>query len=282
MAKKFAERDNWNKEEVAKFKRKRRARRAAPAAALAMPGPRLVAEGDSWFDYLPGTDLIDCLENDHGYEIENFALAGDTLENMIFGTGIDDDFTRTPPTIDSVLECIRDLQPKAFLFSGGGNDVAGDEFESYLNHAGSGLQPLRRDFLNQVMGVFERYYDSLVTRVAAASPGTYIVTHGYGHTKATGKGVSVFMFRFGGPWMKPALTKKGIFNQQQQDAIARDVIDAFNAMLARLAARHPKFKYVDLRPLLDPDNDWANELHLRNGAYARAAEHIHQTIAALP
>lgn len=282
MPENFAERDKWSKEEVAEFKRRRRARRAAPAAALAMPAPRLVAEGDSWFDYPPGTDLIDCLENDRGYDIENFALAGDTLENMIFGTGIDDDFTRIPPTIDSVLACISNVQPKAFLFSGGGNDVAGDEFESFLNHAGSGLPALRRDFLNEVMGVFESYYTSLVNRVAAASPGTYIVTHGYGHTKATGKGVGFFIFRFGGPWMKPALTKKGIFNQPQQDAIVRDLIDAFNTMLGRLANRHPKFKYVDLRPLLDPDNDWANELHLRNSAYARAAEQIHQTIAALP
>ena len=282
MAKEFAERDRWSKEQVAEFKRQRRAQRAAPAAALAMPGLRLVAEGDSWFKYLPGTDLIDCLENDHGYEIENFALAGDTLENMIFGTGIDEDFTRTPPTIDEVLERIGALQPKAFLFSGGGNDIAGDEFESFLNHAGSGLPALRRDFLNQVMGVFERYYDDLVKRVTAKSPGTYIVTHGYGHTRATGKGVKFLFFRFGGPWMKPALTKKGIFNQPQQDAIVRDVIDAFNTMLARLAARHPKFKYVDLRPLLDPDNDWANELHLRNSAFARAATHIHQTITALP
>lgn len=49
---------------------------------------KIVAEGDSWFDYFPGTDFIDCLRKHHGYYLEkNYAKAGDTLENMIYGTG---------------------------------------------------------------------------------------------------------------------------------------------------------------------------------------------------
>ena len=71
--------------------------------------------------------------------IESFAKAGDTLENMIYGTGINRQFQRVNPTIELVLGRIHALQPKVVLFSGGGNDVAGDEFESYLNHKSSGL-----------------------------------------------------------------------------------------------------------------------------------------------
>lgn len=60
------------------------------------------------------------------------------------------------------------------------------------------------------------------------------------------------------------------------------VIDRYNEMLAGLATDHSQFHHVDLRPMLDPDYDWSNELHLRNSAYARAADQIHQVISKLP
>ncbi len=48
--------------------------------------PTVVAEGDSWFDYLPGKDVLDNLRGTHGYKIYKFADGGDTLENMVYGT----------------------------------------------------------------------------------------------------------------------------------------------------------------------------------------------------
>ena len=53
---------------------------AAPLAAVLAATPRkrifrLLAQGDSWFDYPPGTDLVDCLHRDHGHEIVNIAVA---------------------------------------------------------------------------------------------------------------------------------------------------------------------------------------------------------------
>jgi hypothetical protein len=53
-------------------------------------------------------------------------------------------------------------------------------------------------------------------------------------------------------------------------------------MLKDLGKIYPKFRYVDLRPMLDPDKDWSNELHLRNSAFARVAERFHQEIKSLP
>jgi hypothetical protein len=44
---------------------------------------RIVAEGDSWFDYPVGLDILDHLRRDYRYDIFKVAESGDTLENMV-------------------------------------------------------------------------------------------------------------------------------------------------------------------------------------------------------
>lgn len=129
--------------------------------------------------------------------------------------------------------------------------------------------------------VFRQYFEGLIAAVALRSPDTHIVTHGYGHTIPTGKGVDVLFFTFAGPWLRPALAQKAILDVNEQKEIVFKIIDLYNEMLASLDAAHSHFHYVDLRPILDPHADWANELHLINSAYARAAQRIHETMAPL-
>lgn len=50
------------------------------------PGP-VVAEGDSWFDYPPHRDILDHLVDLYGWRVRRLSRAGDTLENMVLGTG---------------------------------------------------------------------------------------------------------------------------------------------------------------------------------------------------
>jgi hypothetical protein len=286
MNNQFLEMDDWSSEQVSLFKeeakdKQRGAVRAFTLKAAEAPGT-LVAEGDSWFDYLPGTDLIDCLRHHHGYVIDNYAKAGDTLENMIYGTAINRRFERLSPTIDKVLRRLGEVKPKVFLFSGGGNDVAGEEFESFLNHKDSGLPVLRESYADHMIrSVFRKYLEDLIGKVSRVSPQTHIVVHGYGRTAPTGEGVDVLIFSFAGPWLKPALARKGVLDYNEQRSTVFAMIDKYNEMLKDLAQAHPRFHYVDLRDLIDPDTDWANELHLRNSAYARAAEQIHWVIKSL-
>lgn len=286
----FSYLDRFTPEDIANFKQSARIRLTEPQHAERFLLERtpvgvqrhVIAEGDSWFDYPPGVDLIDCLTNLFGYHIEGYAKHGDTLENMIYGTGITRSFQREVPQIYTILRRIKELQPKVFLFSGGGNDVAGDEFASYLNHKLSGLPAFRVNFATEVINnVFRRYFVSLIDQVAQRSPNTHIVTHGYGHTLPTGKGVEIVGFTFAGPWLRPALTQKAILDETEQQTIAFRVIDIYNEMLADLAAAHPNFHYVDLRPILDPHTDWANELHLTRSAYGKAAYELHKVMAPL-
>ena len=81
--------------------------------------------------------------------------------------------------------------------------------------------------------------------------------------------------------MRPALAKKGILDLAEQRNAVFTLIDKYNEMLEELARHHLNFHYIDLRDMLDPDGDWANELHLRNSAYARIAQRIHDLIQTL-
>jgi hypothetical protein len=287
MPEDYTEMDEWTSEEIAQFKENARLQQFDPTSTLAALAAgtvplTIVAEGDSWFDYLPGTDIIDCLRWYHGHRIYNYAKAGDTLENMIYGTEITRDFQRVSPTIDIVLNRLAQLKPKVFLFSGGGNDVAGDEFESFLNHADSGLPALRIPYVDTMVHViFRKYFEDLLTKVSTVSPATHILVHGYGHTVPTGQGVNLLFFHFAGPWLRPALVRKSILDSLEQQRAVNTLINEYNDLLAALDQAHPNFHYIDLRPEIDPVGDWVNELHLRNSAYARVAQHINQVILSL-
>ena len=288
MTNKYLHMDDWTDEQVSKFKEKGKDTQMSQieiksgVMSFLSESSNIVSEGDSWFDYLPGTDLIDCLRNNHNYYIKNYAKAGDTLENMIYGTGIDNDFQRISPSIENVIIKIGQLRPKVFLFSGGGNDIAGEEFASYLNHKNSGLPSLRNDYIeNMINTVFKKYFEDLIAKVSSTSPGTNIITHGYGHTIPTGKGVKVLFFNFSGPWLRPALAMKGIFDATEQKAAVEKMINAYNEMLIGLDTSNTNFHHVDLRGHIDPYNDWSNELHLKNSAYARVADIINEKIMSI-
>ncbi|MBE8557181.1 SGNH/GDSL hydrolase family protein [Vibrio sp. OPT24] len=279
--------DEWSEEEVAKFKEEGieqqelfGARGQSEPLSL-LKHPQLVAEGDSWFDYLPGTDLIDCLRKHHGYLIKNYGDAGDTLENMVYGTKFNSrSFQPTEPTIYKVLRKVEQIKPKVFLFSGGGNDIAGDEFGSYLNHFETGLPPHRSDYIEYMINVvFKKCCVDLMSKISEISPQTHIVMHGYGHTLPSGKGVSLLGFNFSGPWLRPALVSKRINNKIDQMRAVEVMINSYNEMLSSLDKTTPNFHHVDLRSIIDPKNDWANELHLKNSAYARVADKINNIVS---
>src|ERR1043166_3963120 len=94
-----------------------------PAPATVDTAGVLVAEGDSWFDY-PLHDVLEMLEDDHGYDVESVAHKGDPIEEMAYGGNQLEEFTRR---VEKLLR--RNVVPRAILLSGGGNDVAGDAFE---------------------------------------------------------------------------------------------------------------------------------------------------------
>jgi hypothetical protein len=236
-----------------------------------------VAVGDSWFDYLPARlfapgDILDLLNKDGSpFNIKREAAAGDTVENMVWGTGYwSDRWTpRDTRQLPRALKYIQEHHASFFLFSGGGNDMAGAPLVEYLNHVGSELPPLRETQLDWLIyEYFGAGYKQMIRAVQTTKPGLPIILHGYDYPVADGRGVLNFPFgyHFIGPWLRPAFAMKRIGDAGMVDAL-KHLIDSFNDLLKTLHNPAQKIFHIDLRGILgsiDPHNykaGWTNELH---------------------
>ncbi len=276
--------DDLTQEDVAELKQELWAQDMETELESASDKVRLVAEGDSWFDYPPTLDLLDNLRREHGYRIYKIAEHGDTLENLVYGTKYRrSDFGRKPPQILQTIRAVTKHKPKALLFSGGGNDIAGDEFSSFLNHFDSNpAEPLRKDYVDYMFAeVFERTIRHFCQKIWSFEAGQPIVMHGYGYARPTGRAVLNLPFgvRLGGPWLRPALAQKNI-SPSTGAGLIEDLIDTYNELLKKLDAELANFHHVDFRDLIK-DEHWNDELHLKSGAYRTCAERMHQKIDAL-
>ncbi len=271
------------------------ARRRVKARARG-PVPRgvLIAEGDSWFDY-PFQDVLESLEDNQGFSIESVAHKGDNLEDMAFDERQLDRLSRA---FAKVAERIGGgVVPKAVLLSGGGNDIAGDEFAVLLNHARSAAPGPNAKVVDGV--IEERLRDamsSLIGTVQKLSVENFgqevpVVVHGYGHAVPDGRGYLGGAWILPGPWLDSGFRRKGYDKDlpgvfQQNKAVVGELIDHFNSMLETLAsqlkAAGKDVRYVDLRPLLssgdDYRKDWANELHPTRPAFDKVAAAIASAI----
>ncbi|HRC88328.1 MAG TPA: SGNH/GDSL hydrolase family protein, partial [Thermoanaerobaculia bacterium] len=227
----------------------------------------LVAEGDSWFDY-PFFDVIQLLEDEHGYDVESVAHMGDAIEEMAYGGSQLADFLRCLEKLER-----RGVRPKAVLLSGGGNDVAGDVFSMLLNHQRSPLAGLNAKVVEGVID--ERIRDAYVTILGAVTESCRakfghevpILLHGYARPVPDGRGFWGGAWFLPGPWLEPGFRQKGFANREDRIRLAGELIDRFNEMI-RQVAELPDFDhvhYLDLRPALSNGDDykdsWGNELH---------------------
>ena len=240
--------------------------RAMLAAAPAKRTFKLLAQGDSWFDYAPGTDLIDCLHAHHGHTITNLAVGGSTLNDEAYGPvpreffGLGFPQSDDPDRITELVHHIRQVRPQALLLSAGGNDIAGDEFFSFVNNARSGLASVNAEVLTGgVNGTFKTAYTYLIeTALAAAADAGLtmpIFTHGYDYPWPDGRGLIAFLGWKVGPWFDDTFTHKNYPYEDDDTAqlrarhdIVAQFIDALNTMLRGLASAHPGKSFTSISP----------------------------------
>jgi len=242
----------------------------AKTRALFRPRPSaglLIAEGDSWFDY-PLHDVLELLEDDHLFDVESVAHRGDCVEDMAHSPGQFEEFARR---LEKLLR--EGKVPRAILLSGGGNDIAGDEFAILLNHAASSLPVLNEDVVHGIIDVRLRAaYARIISGLTTISESflnrpIQIITHGYDYPVPDGRGFLGGFWLLPGPWLKPGFQKKGYDNLEKNKEVLVQLIDRFNDMIETLIAM-PGFSHVlhlDLRNTLKHDTtyrqSWANELH---------------------
>ncbi|HEX4427575.1 MAG TPA: hypothetical protein VH079_19395 [Terriglobales bacterium] len=238
----------------------------------------LVAVGDSWFDYPLHSDVLDLLEDEHGYNVESTAHHGDPIETMAYQNG----------QLDKVARCLEKITaqgavPKAVLVSGGGDDIAGKEFGMLLNSANSQIHGWNEEIvdgvLNQRILTAFKYMLSQIEALCQAQLGKTIpvLVHGYDYPVPDGRGFLGFL---AGPWLQPGFREKFFNDLQNNIALLHVLIDRFNAILAELVkeASFSYVHYVDLRNTLSGDltNDaykawWDNELHPTEPGFSAVA-----------
>ncbi len=254
--------------------RPRTARRAVP------PRLRILAEGDSWFDFpfggraLRGGDVIERLRELVPYPIMNLAVRGDDTRRML---GV----AQRERLIELLEDEERDFN--VLLFSGGGNDIAGDCFRLWLRERDNTLppcappDPVFTPAFDHALGVVRAAYEDLLDlrdQVAAQTPGRRIAVflHAYDWAIPSGRGVCGF-----GPWLKPSLDDRGWLDPAEARGVVRLALGRFARMLEGVAAGRPDVWVVPTQGLLG-DGDWHDELHPNRRGFAAIAGAFRETM----
>jgi hypothetical protein len=259
-----------------------------PAAAEFETAGFLAAAGDSWFDY-PLHDVIKLLEDAHGYNVESTAHKGDPIEKMAYTGGQLEDFARKLEKIKA-----RGAVPKAVLVSGGGDDVAGNEFGMLLNNAFSPIAGWDSDVVDGVLNqrIFTAYTQMLMA-ITGLCEGTFgkivpILVHGYDYPVPDGRGF-LGGWPFPGPWLDPGFREKNFDDLQTKIAMMQDIMDRFNVMVQKLPdqAGLAHVRYINLRgtlpnSLANYKKWWANELHPTEQGFEAVTNRFAAVLATLP
>lgn len=229
----------------------------------------ILAAGDSWNDYpkllLTGGGLATHLAGLMDCPYTNIAHAGDaTLVTM----GMKD---------CKILETNlpgHDL----LLFSGGGDDICGDQFSIWLNQNVDGniAKAVNWDRLAAALTLTLADYQDLTEVRDRVNPDCLIVSHSYDFPTKTKLGAGVLWL---GPWLKPGLDWCGWTNLEDQVAIVKRILIEFNYRLASFAATNRNHLHVNTQGTLGPD-DWQNEIHPNRQGWDKIAVVISKAILA--
>ncbi len=247
-------------------------RMAIAAHLRAKPALRIIAEGDSWFDYpLEGDpfragDVISRLEDIIPYPIlKALPTRGDETRFML---GV-----KQRAKLKALLED-RTRDFNVLLFSGGGNDLVGDSLRLWLRkrEAVNGNVKLALSdvgfggLLNLVRIAYEDLLD-LRDEIVAKSPGRSIKVflHEYDWAIPSGSGVCGY-----GPWLKPSLDDRNWHDPSEARAVVQEMLVRFAAMLGDVARQYTDVIVVKTQGTLQ-DSEWHNELHPNRAGFRKIA-----------
>lgn len=260
-----------------------------PGPKVAGPGPaaarapaavgllRVLAEGDSWFDYpVPffGGGIVDRLERLLGLPILNMAKAGDEVRFMM---GVEERKQMT--------QRLRDGSPSGgawdvLMFSGGGNDIVSNPMALWVRDFAASKPPeslIHRPRYDAALAIVRAGYEDLIAMRDALSPQTQLIFHAYDFAVPDGRGICHL-----GPWLKPTFDLRGFPSQQAGFEVVKLMLSDLAKMLASLEAAHPKVSFINGQGTLAPDRDnWHNELHPSRQGFERFAVLFHGRLRAL-
>jgi hypothetical protein len=207
--------------------------------------PVVVAEGDSWVLHPLVPDILDHLST--RCAVRSLAAAGAELAEY------------DPEVIITAIEEIeRDTRTKVkhVLLSGGGNDLLGTRFGSWIReYSEPGGGEAGRIYLNDAysskVAELLKQYDLLLAKILEYDNELTVVVHGYDYV--------VPLSGPGGKWLGVPLAEKGYHESGARNQVVKAIVDDFNDGLSSLARqRGPRVRIVDARKTV---TGWYDEIH---------------------
>jgi N-acetyl-anhydromuramyl-L-alanine amidase AmpD/uncharacterized caspase-like protein len=218
---------------------------------------RMVAEGDSWFQYpLLVQDILDQLYR--LYAIRSYADAGDTFENYV--------------TDREYVASIQKEKASFFLISGGGNDILGAQFRNSLRADPDTTDNTPRRYLNErffnKLDNLEVWYRDMFAQLVQLYPDLHILTHSYDYIIPA----DTTLHPKKASWLGRFMIEKNIQPQQEREALIRYMVDVFNERLEKVVKEFPNHvSYINVRGLVDRNN-WFDEIHPTNAGFKLVAD----------
>lgn len=260
----------------------------------------ILAEGDSWFAY-PPKGIIAGAESNLIAHISgwtkgkaNFycmASSGDEAVDMVSGKQkhklveiLRWHTSRKKRDPDDPLRYarVKGRDPiDLLLFSGGGNDVVGEnDFERFLKKP-SKSNPTPADCVQQArlkrkteqIGLA---FEELLDIRDHYSPDTVVLTHTYGYPYPSDTGAQFLAGLIKTKaWMKRFMDANGI-KKELQAGVIKIFMDHLGDSLLGIAKKRKKFIVVDTRGTLKGEEMWLNEIHPTSEGFEILAECIHK------
>ncbi len=227
------------------------------AKKKAQPVWRILGEGDSWIRYTCGFGIMHHLAWMLGKRAAcvNIGASGATMARMM----------KLPSRqkLDNYLRNGIDGKPwDALVFSGGGNDFAGDEFVNWLlPHAGQAnpADAIDEPAFTALLDQLATLYRQLGALVSSLSPGTQVFVCAYDFATPDGRHVP-----FAGPWLKPGFDERKYLpvDLAFRTAVVRIMLSRFASMISSVSAIYPFIHLVPTQGTLPfGTSGWDNELH---------------------
>lgn len=248
----------------------------AGAAAASFVPLKVLAEGDSWFDY-PGHPIeggvIPRLQRLLGVPILNLARAGDEVRYML---GVRE---RKEMIGRLTRGCPTGGPWDALLFSGGGNDIVGDPLVLLLHDFDADSSPdslIDGRRLDAALTLIRAGYEDLIGLRDRLTPDTHLFFHVYDFAIPDGRGICHF-----GPWLQPSFLQRGFPRPDlnRRIAVTRVLLERFAELLVTLCAGRSRVTVVPTQGTLPPvPGSWHNELHPSRAGFASVAQLFRQEI----
>lgn len=240
-------------------------------------GPRILAEGDSWFCYpqpeellfpvvsAAPLDLVRQLNKE--FAIFTEAVPGDTAWGM----------RQTVAEPHGLAGLIAYYEPDILLFSAGGNDMLGNARLASTLLKGPKSTPAKyfgakfATLLDDIFG----HYSHVLTTALAARPQMKAVLHSYAYARVTGPGR--------GPWLHDPMVTLGI-PESHRNGVVKEIVDRFHQRQQALCTainaatpQEPRVFLADTRRDV-PDSEWFDEIHPSSKGFKAVARTIRAAI----